>query len=117
MIVPYQALRFTDGLPPDARQISRLQDAAKNTLDSILQSPVLDCRIASVTVSNAVSAGTDFQVTHGLGKTPKGIVALVSNVAGVVTNSPTSNPLPSSVAILRSSAPIPAGSTLSFLVF
>jgi len=122
-IPPFAKLKMPDQL------LQRLQTNIDATLTPLQQLPIAQSVVATFTASQAIAAGTDFTLNHGLGRAPTAIIPCVpmgnqlftGNPVGSesfsFTISPTNNPAPTTQAILRCSVAIGGGASLSFLVF
>jgi hypothetical protein len=109
--------------------LQRLQTNIDATLTPLQQLPIAQSVVATFTTQNAIQAGSDFTLDHGLGRAPVGIIPCLPVANQLFTGSPpgsssfsftispTKNPAPASQAILRCSMAISGNASLSFLVF
>lgn len=96
------------------------RDQANNAsvMDQLTSNALVGGVLASFKATAAITAGTKFTVSHGLGRTLTAPpITLINPVPGVVYQPAASNPNPKTQIILACTVTIPAGTTLQFYVF
>jgi hypothetical protein len=108
--------------------LQRFQANIDATLTPLAQLPVVQSMVATFATANAIHAGTDFILNHGLGRAPTMVIpqppawtainAIGDALLGAqFIQSPTTNASPTTQTILRCSVTIQANASLTFLVF
>lgn len=108
---PFQQIQTAD------REKTLIQQNAARSFQSLQASTIGPGVVVATLLQSALPAGTDFSIQHNLERLPLGRFALITSSSGVFTLSPTANASPLTTDILRCSAAIPGGTTLSFWVF
>lgn len=95
----FQRLTFQD--PPAAEMLNRMQDGVAASFRAVAASLLLG--VTRTTVA-ALNNSTDTQVFHGLGRIPKGYIAVGSNVAATPYDGALASSNPRLYLTLRASA-------------
>jgi hypothetical protein len=97
--------------------LERFQQNVADAVNPIQASGIVNGRLANYTAGHAVNAGSDFTFSHGLGHAPTGIIQLVSSLNGNFYVSPSTNPSPAQITILRCTTNLAAGASPNFWVW
>lgn len=104
-------------LQQEDRVIQQLQSNVGASLDPLTQNAIVNGRLVSFTATADIPSNTDFTISHGLGRVPAGIIPTASTVNGLMYVSPSVNPNPSQLMIMRCTVGISAAQTVQFWVF